>query len=104
MAQFDVFVNPILAARRAYPFVVAMQSDIATDASYQIVAPLAPRASLPKVAGHLTPTVDVNGADHVVIVPRMTPIRYSDLDHCIASISTARASLLAAIDYLFFGV
>jgi toxin CcdB len=104
MAQFDVFVNPILAARRAYPFVVAMQSDIATDASDQIVAPLAPRASMPNVSGHLTPTVAVNSADHVVIVPRMTPIRSRDLSHRIASISAARAELLAAIDYLFFGV
>ena len=27
MAQFDVFVNPVVATRRSYPFVVALQSD-----------------------------------------------------------------------------
>ena len=43
MAQFDVFVNPIVAARRAYPFVAVLQSDLADTGRDRIVAPLAPR-------------------------------------------------------------
>jgi len=104
MVQFDVFVNPILMARRAYPFVVAMQSDIAADASDQIVAPLAPMASMPKGAGRLTPVVDVKGMGHIVVVPRLTAIRLRDLAESVGSIASARGELLAAIDYLFFGV
>jgi toxin CcdB len=104
MAQFDVYVNPIVAARRVYPFVVAMQSEIANYGRDQIVAPLAPRASMPKVAGRLTPTVAVNGSDHVVVVPGLTAIRARDLAQSIGSIGSARSNLLAAIDYLFFGV
>jgi toxin CcdB len=104
MAQFDVYVNPIVAARRAYPFVVAMQSDIANDASNQIVAPLAPRASMPSLAGHLTPTVGVNGSDHAVLVPGLTVMRARDLGRSVGSVASARRDLLAAIDYLFFGI
>lgn len=104
MTQFDVFVNPIPAARLAYPFVVAMQSDIARHATDQIVAPLAPCTSMSKTAGRLTPTVVVNGTDHAVLVPRLTAMRTVDLARRVGSIAGARGELLAAIDYLFFGV
>jgi toxin CcdB len=104
MAQFDVFVNPLSIARRAYPFVVVMQSDLAYNASDQIVAPLAPKVAMNKGAGPLTPMVSVNGADHVVVVPRLTAIRSRDLTESRCSIAGARRDLLAAIDYLFFGV
>ena len=104
MTQFDVFDNPILAARRAYPFVVAMQSDFASHTTDQIVAPLVPSASLTKASGRLTPTVAVNGADHAVLVPRLTAMRTADLAKRVGSVAFARGELLAAIDYLFFGV
>jgi toxin CcdB len=104
MAQFDVFVNPLAIARRAYPFVVAMQSDFAAYASEQIVAPLAPKYLMSKVAGRLTPVVAVNGSEHLVLVPRLTSMRTRDLGKSVDSITSSRADLLAAIDYLFFGV
>jgi toxin CcdB len=104
MAQFDVFINPIAVARRAYPFVVAMQSDFSINASDQIVAPLAPRDSMPKVAGRLMPVVGIHGQDHVALVPRLAAMRTRDLGASVSSIASARRDLLAAIDYLFFGV
>ncbi len=104
MAQFDVFVNPIPAARRAYPFVVTLQSDFAQSAHQQIVAPLAPLALMPTTAGRLTPIVSVEGQEHVVLVPALTGIRSRDLVQRQCSVAAARGALLAAIDYLFFGV
>jgi hypothetical protein len=59
---------------------------------------------MPKVTGRMTPTVEINGTQHVVIVPRMTVLRARDLTQHVSSIAGARADLLAAIDYLFFGV
>ena len=104
MAQFDVYLNPIPAARGAYPFVVAMQSDVAVSPSEQIVAPLVPRESMPSISGHLAPTVAVNGTDHMVLVPRLTTIRTRELGQRVDSAAAAGRNLLAAIDYLFFGV
>jgi toxin CcdB len=104
MAQFDVFVNPLVIARRAYPFVVAMQSDFATQPSEQIVAPLIPKNLMPKGAGRLTPIVSVDGLEHVVLVPRFTAMRSRDLGKSHCSIASSHTDLLSAIDYLFFGV
>lgn len=104
MAQFDVFVNPISAARRAHPFVVLLQSDLTRDARDQLVAPLVPCASMSKIAGRLTPIVGFQESEHVVLVPAMMGVRLRDLVERCGSIASARSALLAAIDYLFFGV
>jgi toxin CcdB len=104
MAQFDVFVNPILNARRGYPFVVAMQSDFTINGAEQLVAPIASIDYGHAPSRRVMPTVALQGNDLVVIVPRLTVMRSRDLVEKVGSIAAARADLLAAIDYLFFGV
>ena len=104
MAQFDVFVNPIVRARRAYPFVVTLQSDLAHTARDPIVAPLVPFRLMPKVISRVTPIVALDGAEHVVLVPALTGMRSRDLTERHCSVAASRGELLAAIDYLFFGV
>jgi toxin CcdB len=103
MAQFDVFVNSIAATRRAYPFVVILQSDFAQDGRDQIVAPVVPVRLIPKVMSRLTPIVALDGSEHMVLVPALTGVHFRDLRERHASIAAARSELLAAIDYLFFG-
>jgi toxin CcdB len=104
MAQFDVHPNPIPAARRAYPYVVVLQADLVAQGRDRIVAPLAPRAALAAVTGRLTPVVVLQEGDYVAIVPGLTSVRRDDLGAPIASLAHLRGELLAAIDYLFFGV
>src|ERR1700730_863332 len=104
MTQFDVFVNPIAAMRRAYPYVVVLQSDLARDARDPIVAPLVPRQSMSKIAGRLTPIIAFHGSEHVAVVPALMGVRFRDLAERRGSIASARSELLGAIDYLFFGV
>jgi toxin CcdB len=102
--QFDVYPNPIVTHRRAYPYVTVMQSDDAENASDQIVAPLVKKASLSKVSGQLTPTVTIESSEYVVLVPSMTGMRRRDLNKRVCSLVDARADLLAAVDHLFFGI
>jgi hypothetical protein len=103
MAQFDVFVNPVPAARTAFPFVVAMQSDFANTPKEQLVAPVAARNSLASI-GRLTPRVAIRGAEHVVFVPRMRVMQSRDLAATVDSVAAARGELLAAVDLLLFGL
>jgi toxin CcdB len=104
MAQFDVFINSIATTRRAYPFVVSLQSNFSQNARDQIVAPLVPIGLIPKVISRLTPIVALDGSEHMVLVPALMGIRLRDLTKRHASLASARSELLAAIDYLFFGV
>ncbi len=102
--QFEVFTNPIVQARKAYPYVAILQADAAEAGRDRIVAPLAPRTQLTGTAGRLTPHVTVLGVEHVLLVPSMSAIATMDLkEHCDA-IGGYRNDIIAALDFLFLGV
>jgi toxin CcdB len=102
--QFEVFENPIARARRAYPFVAVLQSDLAETGRDRIVAPLAPRARLSGTVGRLTPHVVVGGLEHVLLVPSMTTVLADDLRAPRGELGPYRDEIVAALDYLFLGV
>lgn len=104
MAQLDVFVNPIPQARRAYPLVAVLQSDIADTGRERIVAPLVPRARLAGTTGRLTPHVKVSGVEHVLLVPRLSAIAAADLRELRGQLGGHRNEIVAALDFLFLGV
>jgi len=104
MAQFDVHPNPVPAARRAYPWVVVMQSDIVASSRTRLVAPLAPREAFAPSPGRLAPVARFVDAEFVVLVPALVSIPARDLEVPAGSIAAHRAELLAAVDLLFYGV
>lgn len=104
MSQFAVYDNPVTRARKAYPFVVVLQADLADIGRERIVAPLAPRARLAGSAGRLTPHVKVANVDHVLLVPALAAVRADDLREPRAQLTAYRAEIVAALDYLFLGV
>jgi toxin CcdB len=104
MAQFDVYANPITAARNAYPWVVGLQSELASAGPDRIVAPLVPRESYPPMTGRLTPLVRVQARGYVLLIPGLAGVAARDLSEPVASLIGSRIEILAAIDYLFFGV
>lgn len=104
LAQYDVVENPVPRARRAFPFVAILQSDLADTGSDRIVAPLVPSARIPGVAGRLMPIVKVEGIDHALIVPRLTAVSAAELRAVKDSVSAYRNEIVAALDLLFLGV
>jgi toxin CcdB len=104
MRQFDVLDNPIPRARRAFPFVMVLQSDWAETGRDRIVAPLAPKAAMPPLAGRLIPVVMVEENAFAVLIPSLTAMPSADLRHTIANLADARNRIITALDYLFFGV
>lgn len=104
MRQFDVFANPVTRARRAYPLVVILQSDLANIGRERIVAPLVPRVRLPGTTGRLTPHVEIGDVEHVVLVPSLAAIAASDLREARGHVVAYREAIVAALDYLFLGL
>jgi toxin CcdB len=102
--QFDVFDNPVPQARRDFPFVLVLQSEVAGTGRDRIVAPLVPRKRMAKLAGRLTPTVNVAGVEHVLLVPRMTSVSAADLRVVKAQLAAHRDDIVSAIDFLFLGL
>ena len=81
-----------------------MQSEFTVNGAEQLVAPIASIEYGSSGVRRVMPVVALQGNDHVVVVPRLTVMRSRDLVEKVSSIAAARTELLAAIDYLFFGV
>jgi toxin CcdB len=104
MSQFDVFRNPVTGAGSAYPYVVVLQSDVTQLGRDRTVAPLAPRSAFPDIAGRLTPIVRVKRKEYVLLITSLTTLPARSLRDAVASLAERRHDILAAVDYLFFGV
>jgi toxin CcdB len=104
LAQFDVFVNPLAHARRTYPYVAVLQSDVAETGGDRIVAPLVPTARLGGIVVRMGPHVRVSDIEHVLLVPKMAAVPAGDLRELRGQISAHRDAIVAALDYLFLGV
>lgn len=104
MSQYGVFNNPVPQARRAFPFVAILQSELANTGRDRMVAPLVPRTRMTGTVGKLTPVVKVANVEHVLLVPRMTALAATDLRTTIDQLTAYRSDIVAALDYLFLGV
>ena len=104
MMQLEVFANPLPRARRAFPYVVVLQSDASVQGRERIVAFLAPRSQVAPVAGRLTPVVEFASKDFIVLMPWMTNVPASELKTPVADLGVFRERIIDAIDWLFLGV
>lgn len=85
------------------PLVAVLQSDLAETGPDRVVAPLAPAAAMPPLAGRLIPVVKVQNQEYALLVPALTALRAVDLRQVVANLASERARILAALDYLFIG-
>jgi toxin CcdB len=99
--QFEVFANPLVRARSAYPYVVVLQADVAALGHERIVAFLAPHAQVGHISGRLMPVVTLDKRSFVVLMPSMTNIPVTALRKSIGNLQAYRESILDAIDATF---
>ncbi len=102
--QLEVFPNPLVRARRAYPYVVVLQADIAALGRERIVAFLAARAQVGPVAGRLMPIVDVGGREFVLLMPSLTNVPMTELRGAVGNLQAFRDRIVDAIDWIFLGI
>jgi toxin CcdB len=104
MTQLEVFANPLVRARRAFPYVVVLQSDVSVQGRERIVAFLAPRSQVAPLPGRLTPIVQFAGKEFIVLMPWMTNVPASELRKPVADLAPFRDQIVDAIDWLFLGI
>jgi hypothetical protein len=104
MTQLEVFANPLVRARRAFPYVVVLQSDVSIQGRERIVAFLAPRSQVAPLPGRLTPIVQFAGKEFIVLMPWMTNVPASELRKPVADLAPFRDRIVDAIDWLFLGI
>lgn len=102
--QHDVYDNPALRTRSAFPFIAVLQADIAEEGRGRIVAPMAPRAALSGAGGRLLPLVRHGGEDFYLALESMTSLPTRILHNPVGSIARHRDAITRALDWLFTGV
>jgi toxin CcdB len=100
--QFDVFANPDAAEAAYRPFLVALQSDLVSDLTSTIVAPLVKREDIGG-AQRLNPLVTVADQEFWLATHELFALDRRILRNKIASLADRRDQIIAALDMLFTG-
>ena len=102
--QLDVFANPVARARRAFPYVVVLQSDISAIGPDRIVAFLAAKAHAGLTGGRLMPAVQLGGREFILLMPSITNVSEAALRGSVGNLSAFRDRIVDAIDWVFLSI
>jgi toxin CcdB len=98
MAQFDLYAG----VGRTNAYVVDLQADLLDRLATRIVAPLVPRTETEIITG-LTPVVEVNGAEFLILTQELAAIPARELRSRVASLAAYKDAIKRALDILFLG-
>jgi toxin CcdB len=101
MAQFDVFRNP---RRGLFPLLADVQADLLSGLATRVVVPMARRKRFGKPITRLNPLCTIGGVEYVLVFQEMAAVPVSMLRAPVASLSTRRDELIAAVDLIFTGI
>jgi toxin CcdB len=102
--QFDVVTNPDPLETDYRPYLINLQSDLVSELTSTVVAPLVPR-DLMKGAQRLNPVVTVDGAEFWLATHELFAIDRRMLSSgTIANLSDDRDAIIAALDIVFTGI
>lgn len=105
MRQFDVYANPSKRTRKAYPYILDIQSDVISDIATRIVVPLGRSADFKsEQLKKLTPTVEYEGQELLLLIPQVASIPTKILAHPLGSLSHLREEIVSALDFAITGV
>ncbi|MDQ0033512.1 toxin CcdB [Variovorax boronicumulans] len=102
MAQFDIYENPRLEARRTVPYVVDVQSGLLDHLSTRLVVPVF-RVGARQAPGNLCPTVEMDGETLSLMPHLAAPLSARLLKQPVASLAPRAGEVAAAFDAVLSG-
>ena len=100
--QFMVYRNN--SNNRAYPYLLDVQSDIIDELNTRLVIPLFLLDEVNgRPASRLTPVLNVDGEDFLVMTHEMASVRQSQLGEEVVSVREHRQAIKNALDFLLDG-
>ena len=105
MRQFCAFHNPNPATRAAIPLLLEVQSELIADLGTAVVVPLcAVHAFQGKPIKTLTPILEIDGKDYVMLTPQLAGVARKHIGQKVADLSHRRDAIIAALDLLITGI
>jgi len=104
VAQFDVYDNPNVAQRGAFPYFVVLQSDQLREYSTRLAMPLTRAPAVSKAPRRLAQSVLVKG-ERLYLAPHLTAaLPHTVLRQPVESLRGVSAVLIDALDAVVSGV
>ena|SRR5690554_3961674 len=105
MAQFDVYNNPSKATRKAYPYILELQSDVISEIATRIVVPLADNSYMNKEEFKwLTPKINYEDKELLILIPQIASMNTKSLKNPIGSLTHLREEIISALDFAITGI
>lgn len=104
MAQFDVYINPNIATRKAIPYLLDVQADLLDTLTTRVVVPLVLQQEMGMAAKHLNPQFKIKGAAVVMSTAELAGVPNRSLGDKVATLKNKRDEIIAALDLLFTGI
>lgn len=105
MAQFQVFHNPNSQTKKAYPYILDVQSPILDSLETRLVIPLSALPGLrEKKIKELNPAMMINGKEVMVVTQQMAAINKKDIGSFVCDATSFRQQIISAIDFLITGI
>ncbi len=102
--QHDLYSNPNVRSRRAFPFVVVLQADLA-EGDRRLVAPIAPYvAPFTSAQSRALPLIEHDAKHYAVALPLISSLPCNVLRRVVGSLAAYRDDITRALDWLFFGI
>ena len=102
--QHDLYANPHLHSRRAFPFVVVLQADL-PGGDRRLVAPVAPYvAPFTSVQTRVLPLIEHDAERYTVALPLISSLPRKTLRRAVGSLADYRDDITRALDWLFSGI
>jgi toxin CcdB len=104
MAQFTIYANTSAQTKQLYPYLLELQSNLLSDLSTCVVAPLATVSQYAHVAmTRLTPTITIDGETYLLQTMQLSAIARKQLGKVVGDASANSHEIIAALDFLISG-
>lgn len=101
MAQFDVYLNPNPATRKAIPYLLDVQADLLDTLATRVVVPLVLAEEMGLAARSLNPKFRIKNTALVMSTAELAGISSRALGDKVTSLKNKRDEIIAALDLLF---
>lgn len=104
MTQFTVYKNKNPRSKTTYPLLVDAQAELLDELQTRVVIPLTKALALAKKPiARLTPSIDIDGEQYLLMTPQLAGIACSELGAAVGNVADQRTVIIAALDLLITG-
>jgi toxin CcdB len=104
MAQFDVYLNPNAATRKAIPYLLDVHVDLLDTLATRVVVPLVLEQEMGLAAKNLNPIFKIKNTAVVMSTAELAGVSIRSLGDKVASLKSKRDEIIAALDLMFTGI